>query len=520
MTLGGRPSTSLGATGFLAVAAALLLSSCAATTQPRVGVRAPTLDEAFDKPDHHELLRRDLRAIFTDKAVDHGLWSVSVQSLKRGETLYSFNSFRLQVPASNQKLLTTAVAAGRLGWDYRYTTKVYATGPISADGRLDGDLVVVGDGDPSINPRHPQRWAAFDDWAKQLAAQGVKSIGGHLIGDDNAFAEPGWGLGWAWDDFVYGYGSPVGALQYNENQVELLVGPGLTAGSRAIVSVSPPGSGLTLDHEVTTAEAGAERVFSIERLPGTSVLKIRGQVPLGSAAFSETAAVPNPTFFYLSALREALWRHNIAVSGSPIDIDDVQRPPDMAKATLLLEDRSIALSEVIDVTLKWSRNGYAETLLRSIAPAGAPATAEGGLKTLRETLRTWGIYPAFFLARDGSGLSRYDYLTADAAIWLLTYMWLDPALAENYRSALPVFGVNGNVANRLKGTPAEAHVWAKTGSMSQVRSLSGYLVTTEGEPLVFSFLVTGFRVPMREIDAAMDKALLRLVEFKHPSLLP
>ena len=193
---------------------------------------------------------------------------------------------------------------------------------------------------------------------------------------------------------------------------------------------------------------------------------------------------------------------------------------DRSQATLLLEDRSAPLFEIVDVTNKWSRNLYAETLLRSLSPAGAPATTEAGLKVLTETLRTWGISPDYYLARDGSGLSRYDYLTPDALIGVLTYMWLNPELADHFRSSLPVAGVSGSLAQRMKGTPGEARVWAKTGSMSQVRSLAGYVVTAEGEPLVFAFMVNGFRVPAREIDAAMDQALLRLVAFKHPSLLP
>ncbi len=516
---GRRPSTMFGA-GRLAAAilAVLLFASACAARQPAV-VRAPTLREALDKPDHHEQLRRDLRAIFSARSVDHGLWSVAVHSLKRGETLFSSNSFRLQVPASNQKVLTTAVAAEHLGWDYRYTTQVFATGPIT-DGQIDGDLIIVSNGDPTINPRHQLRWQAFDDWAKQLAAKGVRVINGHLVGDDNAFAEPGWGLGWSWDDFALGYGAPVSALQYNENQVELLIGPGLEPGGRAVISVSPPGSGLTIDHQVVTAPAGGDSRISLERVPGTNVLTVRGQMAAGATAVRETAAVPNPTVFYVNALREALSRHGIVVTGRALDIDEAPALPDMSKATLLLEDRSASLFEIVDVTNKWSRNLYAETLLRSLSPAGAPATTEGGLKVLTETLRTWGIGGDYFLARDGSGLSRYDYLTPDALIGVLTYMWINPLLAENFRSSLPVSGVSGSLANRLKGTPGEAHVWAKTGSMSQVRSLAGYVVTAEGEPLVFAFMVNGFRVPIREIDAAMDLALLRLVEFKHPSLLP
>jgi D-alanyl-D-alanine carboxypeptidase/D-alanyl-D-alanine-endopeptidase (penicillin-binding protein 4) len=497
------------------VVALAVLAGCA----PR-SPKPPTLAQAIANPSPHEQLRRDLAAIFSERTVDHGLWSAVVHSLRHGETLYSFNSFRLQTPASNQKLLTAAAAAERLGWDYRYTTRIYSTGTVDSNGTLDGDLIVVSDGDPTINPRHPQRWAIFDEWGRQLAARGIRQVNGHLIGDDNAFEEPGWGLGWAWDDLALGYGAAVSALQYNENQVELLVGPGLETGARAIISVSPPGSGLTLDHQVTTAAAGEPSRITLLRPPGTDLLTVSGQVALGSPGITEFAAVDNPTQAYLNAMRIAFGRHGISIERAPVDIDAMRVAPDMRHATLLVEDKSPALTEIIDVTLKWSRNIYAETMLRSMSPEGKPKSAAGGLAAIEATLNEWGIFREYFLARDGSGLSRYDYLTADALTWLLTYLWADPTHAELYRAALPVFGVNGNVANRLKDTPASGRVWAKTGSMSQVRSLSGYIVTLEGEPLVFSFIVNGFRVPTREIDAAMDRALLRLVGFAHASHRP
>ena len=466
-------------------------------------------------PAPHEQLRRDLLAIFSERSVDHGIWSAAVRSLRDGETLYRLNSFRLQTPASNQKLLTSAAAAERLGWDFRYTTRIYATGPIDSSGAVNGDLVVVSDGDPTINPRHPERWAIFDEWAKQLAAKGIKQVNGYLVGDDNMFEEPGWGQGWSWDDLALGYGAGATALQYNENQVELLIGPGQQAGARAIISVTPSGSGLTVNHQVTTAAAGEPTRIFLTRTPGTEMLNVSGQVALGSAPITDYAAVENPTQVYLNAMRVAFHRHGVNIERTPFDIDAMPRPPDMSRATLLIEDQSPPLSEIIDVTLKWSRNIYAETMLRSLAPDGAPKTAAAGLKALDETMQDWGISSDYYLARDGSGLSRYDYLTADAATWLLTEIWRDPKHAELFRAAMPLFGVNGNVANRLKDTPASGRVWAKTGSMSQVRSLSGYITTIDGEPLVFSFIVNGFRVPTREIDAAMDRALLRLVEYRN-----
>ena len=467
-----------------------------------------------------EQLQRELAAIFSDPVVDHGVWSVAVTSLRDGEPLYRSNAFRLLTPASNQKVITAAVAAERLGWDYRYTTRIYATGPIDSNGALNGDLVVVGDGDPTINPRHPDRWAIFDEWGKQLAAKGIRQVNGYLIGDDNAFEEPGWAPGWSWDDLAFGYGAAATALQYNENQIELMIGPGIQAGSRAIISVSPSGSGITIDHRVTTAAAGQPNRIALHRTPGSDMLTVSGEIALGSSPITEYASVDNPTQVYLNAMRVAFHRQGVNIERTPLDIDGVRMLPDMTSATVLIEDQSPPLADIIDVTLKWSRNIYAETMLRSMAEGATDKSTAAGLEALEETLNDWGVFGDYFLARDGSGLSRYDYLSADALTWVLTHLWRDPKHAEAYRATLPVFGVNGNVANRLKDTPASGRVWAKTGSMSQVRSLSGYLMTADGEPLVFAFIANGFRVPTREIDAAIDKALLRLLDFKHSSHAP
>ena len=459
-----------------------------------------------------EQLRRDLTTIFSESSIDHAVWSVSVRSLKHQDTLFGLNASRMQTPASTMKLVTSAVAAEKLGWDYRYTTKIYATGPLT-DGDLNGDLVIVSNGDPTINARHPERWGAFDAWAKQLYANGVRRIGGQLVGDDNAFAEPGWGVGWAWDDLSVGYGASVGALQYNENEVELLIGPGLGPGDRAIISVSPPGSGIILDHAVVTVAESQPSRLSIERMPGSNLLRVSGQIAVGTPAVSRDAAAPNPTLLYLNALREALARNGVFVGGNPLDIDDARVKPDYGKATLLLEDRSTTLASIIDVCLKWSRNEYAETMLRSLAPDTGQATAEAGLAVVRDTLSKWGVAPELYVARDGSGLSRNDYLSPDVLIPVLTAMWRDPRHSDAFRAALPVAGISGTLENQLKETPAAGRVWAKTGSMSNVRSLSGYLMTLDDEPIVFAFMATGFHVPASQIDAAMNQALLRLVRY-------
>jgi len=492
---------------FVSIALWLGVGGCASSTGSLAPVRSSR------QLDARAQLSQDLGRVFGAEALDHAHWAVAVVSLKSGDALYSLDANRMMIPASSQKVLTVAAAAERLGWDFRFTTRVLATGPVT-EGTLQGNLIVIGNGDPTIKPRHPERWRAFDDWAAALRAKGILHVAGDVIGDDDAFAEPGWGMGWSWDDLPLGYGAAVGALQFNENQVEVVVGPAMTANAPAILTTSPAGSGILAENGVITLAAGSETKIDVQRIAGTTFLDVRGQIALDAKPVSVLAAVENPTRMYLNAFREALRRHGIDVGGHMVDVDELPKPFEFDEATELIRDQSLPLSEIIDVTMKWSRNGYAETLLYALSPPGDPATADRGLTTLRETLTDWGVPPESYLARDGSGLSRYDLLTADTLVKLLTALWSHSRHGKQFLDTLPQAAVSGTLANRLRGTAADSRVWAKTGSMSTIRTLAGYLTTVADEPLVFVFLVNNFRVPNAEIDAVFDRALVRLVEFR------
>jgi D-alanyl-D-alanine carboxypeptidase/D-alanyl-D-alanine-endopeptidase (penicillin-binding protein 4) len=483
----------------------LALTACAA----RGPVAAPPARERTAA----EALQHDLTALFTAPAVQHVHWGVHVVSLDDGATLFAHNAPEFLIPASNQKTLTVAAAAERLGWDYRFTTRLLATGPIGNTGVLDGDLVIVGDGDPTINPRHPDRWEVFDRWAEALKARGINAISGNVVGDDNRFDEPGWGVGWAWDNLQDGYGAPVGALQFNENQAEVIVGPGIGPGAPGVVATSPIGSGLFVVNKVVTSAAGGETAIDLARIPGTPFVHVRGQIADGARPVVVLAAVPNPTEFYLEALRAVFARRGIEVVGTMSDIDDLLEPPAIAGAVELLVDRSPPLSEIADVLMKWSRNGYAETLLHALAPADRPATGTRGMPAMREALAALGLASDGYLARDGSGLSRYDYVSAASLTRLLAALHAHPTHAAPFRATLPVAGTSGTLANRMKGTPAEGRAFAKTGSLSNVRTLAGYVTTAAGETLAFAMLANNYAVPTTDIDAITDAAVVRLVAF-------
>jgi D-alanyl-D-alanine carboxypeptidase/D-alanyl-D-alanine-endopeptidase (penicillin-binding protein 4) len=448
--------------------------------------------------------------VLAQPAFERAQTALVVRSLTTGETLYRRNGATWLVPASTMKVLTSVAAAERLGWGFRFETRLVAMGPV-VDDTLRGDLLVVGSGDPSVNPRHPARANAFDDWARALKAQGIVHIAGHVVGDDSAVEQPGWGVGWAWDDLVEGYGAAYGALQYHEGEVTVTIGPGSTPGAPAVLYLSPAFHGLLVDNRAVTAPEGAAPRLALAREPGTRFLQVDGRAPLGAAPASAVTAVANPTLFFTDELRATLQRHGIVVDGAAADIDDLSDRPSAALGTTLLVDLSPPLSELVDVTLKWSRNEYAEALLLAL-DATAPAAAGEALTVLRETLAGLGVAAGGYTTRDGSGLSRNDYLSADALVATLAAAWERPHLRDTLASTLPEAGRSGSLADRLNGTVAEGRVRAKTGSMSNVRSLAGFVETAAGEALTFAFLTNGFDVRPAEIDARVDEMLLAMVE--------
>ncbi len=488
----------------------LFASGCA--VKPPAGASSPLPPtERADAPaaTRLERLAAVVEGVLSERTFDRATTAFVARSLATGEVLYQRNGRSWLVPASTMKVITAVAAGARLGWGFRFETRLVAMGPVE-NGTLSGDLVVVGSGDPTINPRHPSRMTAFDDWARALGAQGIRHITGHVVGDDSAMEQPGWGIGWAWDDLAVGYGAAYGALQFNDNEAEVTVGPGATPGAGPVVYVSPANHGLLLDVQALTAAEDAEPSLTLSRVPGTRFLDVRGRVPLGSAPVSDMVAVANPTLFFAAELRATLMRHGIAVDGAAVDIDEQSARPRVADGTTLLVDLSPPLSEIVQPMLQLSRNSYAETLVTAL-DAVPPASTEDGLVELRATLTGLGVAVDGVHARDGSGLSRNDYLSANTLVDTLSAAWTSPDLRGPLLEALPEAGRPGSLSKRLANTPGAGRVRAKTGSMSNVRSLAGFVRTMADEPVVFAFLCNGFDVPAREIDARVDALLLALV---------
>jgi D-alanyl-D-alanine carboxypeptidase/D-alanyl-D-alanine-endopeptidase (penicillin-binding protein 4) len=474
-----------------------------------------------------QTLPQELAAIFGAPEFDRALWSVAVRPLSSGENLFALNAEKLVMPASTMKVLTAAAAVEGLGWDYRFETRLASLAAVES-GILRGDLIIVGGGDPTISERTEP--GVLRTMARQLRDAGITAIEGRVIGHDDRFEDKAFGDGWTLDNLPYGYAAPVSALQYNDGAIDLVITAGSAAGQPVRIQPRPEGSGLQIENLLVTVGPTGTGMMTLERVPGSQRLLVRGQIPAGSAPFARTASVDNPTAFFAAAFRGALVGEGIGVTGEAIDADDLPSKPDITAARTIVSRRSAPLSEIIASMMRVSQNQYAEILLRELGVTGAggaagagsapgaggapgAGTVEAGKRRVRQLLAALGIPEDSYAMADASGMSRYNYVTADALVRLLQLFYERPAEASVFPGTLPTAGREGTLVRRLVGTPAEGRVRAKSGSVDNVRALCGYVDAADGRTLVFSMIANNFTGPTRDVDAAIDRALVRLAAY-------
>jgi D-alanyl-D-alanine carboxypeptidase/D-alanyl-D-alanine-endopeptidase (penicillin-binding protein 4) len=458
-------------------------------------------------------LQSRIEQIAHQPALEPGFFAVKILSLDTGDVVYEQNAHKFVRPASNMKLYTVAAAFDRLTPDYHFTTSVYAKEKPD-DGKIKGDLTVYGRGDPSIAARFNggDYFKGINDLADRIVAAGVKRIKGDLVGDESYFNGAPLGSGWEWNDLTWSYGAQVSALTINDNAIDLTVKPGDKVGAPVVITTGPPATTfMTISNRATTSARGSKNELQLYRGVGENTLEVTATLPLGDAGFIGGVAIPDPALAFVTMLRDALIKRGVkidgrvrTVSGRPGEFqrllpnETVEPKPSLEIASL----QSPAFSLIAAHTLKPSQNQYTELILRTLGkmrptsdrPSSTSANQDNeaaGLQVLRDFLRQAGVGESDLVLSDGSGLSRNDMITANATVQLLTYMSKHKYFAQ-FRDALPIAGVDGTLRTRMKGTPAEGNVRAKTGSLSSVASLSGYVTTAAGEHLVFSMMLNNY----------------------------
>jgi D-alanyl-D-alanine carboxypeptidase/D-alanyl-D-alanine-endopeptidase (penicillin-binding protein 4) len=508
----------IGRSGDRVIGAVLTLALAAgcASAPARPAPSHPALPHDALRTSHSALrtssaLHDELDALFNDPRFSRALWGVRIESLRDGRVVYARNSEKLVIPASNMKMFTMAAAAKRLGWDFTFETRLEAAGTVT-DGTLHGDLIVVGGGDPSIDSVAFGPAPVFEEWADALKKAGIHRVTGRLIGDDNLFDDEGIGPGWAWDYLNDGYAAPSSALSYNENIAIIRIWPGATVGAPARVEVTPAGHGLTVTHTITTGAADSQTSVNQTRGLNSDDVALRGSIPLGRATpLTRTTSVHNPTAFFVGSFQATLADRGIPVRGGAVDIDETA-PPAADGRRVIATRRSQPLSSLGAYFMKSSQNFYGETFLKTLGQRfGRGGTTPAGRSVATETLTSMGVPEGSLVVYDGSGLSRYNYVSSDAVIALLKYIWNDETMRAPFMAALPVGGQDGTLGSRMRNTALAGKVQAKTGTISNVRSLSGFVDAPSGERFVFSIIANNFTAGSAAVDEVAEKALLAVI---------
>lgn len=411
------------------------------------------------------------------------LTGISIRSAKTGEILYEHNGDIRMRPASNMKLLTGAAALSVLGKDYQFKTELRRDGVIE-DQTLKGNLYVKGYGDPTLIKED------LSDMAKKLARTGVTMIEGDLIGDDSWYDDVRLSPDLVWSDESAYYGSQISALtlspdhDYDSGTVLMEISPGLNIGEPAQIQLYPSTNYVNVINQTLTGSPDGNTDLTIERKHGTNTVFVKGLLPIGAKIKKEQISVWEPTQLVLEVFKQELEKQGIIVSGTT-------KPGETPQNTqLLVKHDSIPLSELLIPFMKLSNNSHAEVLIKEM---GKKSLGEGswekGLQVLAEQLTKFGVNPGTLVIRDGSGISHVNLIPANELTQLLYHVQKEDWF-PTFVNSLPIAGnmdkmIGGTLRNRMK----TLDVKAKTGTLSTVTSLAGYVETKDSETVIVSILL-------------------------------
>jgi serine-type D-Ala-D-Ala carboxypeptidase/endopeptidase (penicillin-binding protein 4) len=513
-----------------------LASVTRAAAQAALGDK-PSSATSIARPDLDLFRNRVLDALRSTDS-ERSFWGILVADRDTGMTLYEWNADQFFMPASNAKLFTTALAVAELRSDYRFHTTLESKATLGNDGRLSGDLILVGRGDPNLSNRKipydggaPEREGITEkvlaEMADRVVAGGLKEVDGDIVADDRYFPYDPYPAAWTVGDLYFRFGAPVSAIAFNDNAVSIDILAADRIGEPAIVRTQPAAAVDSFSYDIRTGPRGGEPNLAVVRQPGEKYVLLRGTVPLGHQAVRLDLAMLEPARTAALALKQLLEARGVHVTGgtqvrhSPPPETSASGEPILTRTApqepepyphVLAEHVSLPLLEAVRVTNKVSQNLHAELLLRTVGRValGLGSTA-AGLKVEQDFLHQAGIVDGDVVLTDGSGLARNDLVTPRAVVALLKYVAGQP-WGDDYISTLPVAGVDGTLEHRMVHTAASSRVQAKTGEVEHERGLSGYATTLGGEHLIFSIFYNNNPQKGPETAAPIDLIATAMVE--------
>ena len=431
-------------------------------------------------------------------------FGIKIHSLQRNKTLYSVNSNRLFAPASNVKLLTTAMALKRLRPEYRFKTGLYATTPVGGE-TLRGDIFIKGFGDPNLVSE--QMWLLV----KELKNIPLRKVHGDIIADasffDNNLRVKTWKKGG-----VEAYNAPLGALSFNFNTVTVHINPGEKPGDRPVVVVDPNIEFIRVDNRARTVSKSKRSRLIVNRIDRGShnEITISGVVSVNHARETYYLNITRPAYYAASVFKEYLRQEGVEVTGK-VRVGFVPEG-----AYEILSHSSMPLSLILRGLNKFSNNFVAEQILKTIGADiyGPPGTTLNGLRAMDEYMQSLKYKPEGFSILDGSGLSRQNRLSPDQIVSVFQDMYADLGVYPEFISALGVMGRDGNVLKRMNGHNSAERARVKTGTLNSVSALSGYFQSADGERFAFSILMNDLKCSNGQAKRLQDRIVREGLKFK------
>ncbi|WP_100011660.1 D-alanyl-D-alanine carboxypeptidase/D-alanyl-D-alanine-endopeptidase [Lentibacillus sediminis] len=435
-------------------------------------------------------LEEKIDAVLQDERLDGAVTGVSVRHAGTGELLYEENGDTRLHPASTMKLLTGAAAMETLGPDYRFSTEVWTDGDVRGK-TLNGDIYLKGKGDPTLLKED------LDQFAKELKKQGIEQIKGDLIGDDTWYDDVRLSQDLNWSDEPFYTGAQISALtlapdtDYDAGTVIVEVHAG--EGSKVNVELTPKTDYVKVVNNTTMVAATEEKNIDIERQHGNNTIVIEGEMPIGGASSKSWVSVWEPTGYVMDMFKKSLEEQGIRLTGES-SIKFAATPED---ATLLAEKESQTIKELYTRFMKLSNNGHAEVLTKEMGKVlEGEGSWDAGLDVIGQTMEKFGLNTETMLLRDGSGMSHKNMIPANEITKLL-YGVQKENWFPTFEASLPVAGhperfIGGTLRYRMIEAPVQGNVLAKTGTLTGMSALAGYVTTADGEQLAFSIMINNY----------------------------
>jgi serine-type D-Ala-D-Ala carboxypeptidase/endopeptidase (penicillin-binding protein 4) len=478
--------------------------------------------EVFPQNNSIIKLNKEIYKLKADISIKHASYGILIKNISSNKIISELNPEQSLIPASVMKVPVTAAALSIIGSGYRFSTSLGYSGTIDREGTLNGNIYIVGGGDPSFGTtRFDNEYSTdsiFEKWHKAIKLAGIKKVDGSVIADASIFDDELIPSAWLWDDMGNYYGAGACGLNINENGYKVTFQPAAKEGDIAkVLSFDPELSYLNISNKVTTGKAGSGDNVIIYGSPYSISRIFEGTVPADKPAFEVKGSMPDPSYYCAYALHYFLLNKNIICSLRPNTVRVLRQQKGYTKPqmTNISTHLSPTLEDIIDKTNIHSINSYAEAILKMTGYiALKEGSTNGGIKAVKDFWKSKTIDTDGLVMKDGSGLSPNDRISAGQLASMMEYIVKDKTISRIFLNSLPVAGVTGSIKDNFKGTAAENNLRAKSGYMNNARAYTGVVKDKKGEEIVFAIMINNFDDSPKALKAKIEKILVKVAEIE------